>query len=103
MPLLCVDPCPFFFPKYRNLNECNEKPASGVPIRMAVEHRVTTVQSDIMSTSCTLPSGPHRLRRKHSWAQPEKDGDLSTIQSQSPDDGSDALARLVAIARRTGL
>ena len=56
-----------------------------------------------MSTSCTLPSGPHRLRRKHSWAQPEKDSDLSTARCQSPDDGSDALARLVAIARRTGI
>lgn len=58
------------------------------------------VQSDIMSTSCTLPSGPHRFRRKHSWAQPEKDGDS---RPQSPDDASDALARLVAIAKRTGL
>lgn len=87
----------------RNLNDYREKPSSGSPISRTAAPGITAVQSDIMSTSCTLPSGPHRLRRKHSWAQPEKDGDINSTRSQSPDDGSDALARLVAIAKRSGL
>lgn len=85
---------------FRNLNEFSEKPPSGIPISRNVTPGVASVQSDIMSTSCTLPSGPHRFRRKHSWAQPEKEGDS---RPQSPDDASDALARIVAIAKRTGL
>ena len=85
---------------FRNLNEFSEKPSSGIPISRTVTPGVAAVQSDIMSTSCTLPSGPHHFRRKHSWAQPEKEGDS---RPQSPDDASDALARLVAIAKRTGL
>ncbi|XP_034238176.1 DENN domain-containing protein 5B isoform X2 [Thrips palmi] len=87
-------------PVDRNLNEFSEKPSSGIPISRTVAPGVAAVQSDIMSTSCTLPSGPHRFRRKHSWAQPEKEGDS---RPQSPDDASDALARLVAIAKRTGV
>lgn len=55
-----------------------------------------------MSTSCTSLSGPPRIRRKHSWAQPEKDGDSAANLQQGSDDGSDALARLVAIAKRSG-
>ncbi|XP_052123081.1 DENN domain-containing protein 5A isoform X2 [Frankliniella occidentalis] len=90
-------------PVDRNLNECNEKPSCVGQGGRGVTARAPAVQSDIMSTSCTLPSGPHRLRRKHSWAQPEKDGDFLPSRPQSPDDGSDALARLVAIAKRTGV
>ncbi|KAJ1528747.1 hypothetical protein ONE63_007135 [Megalurothrips usitatus] len=90
-------------PVDRNLNECTEKSSSGVPITRAVTPGVAAAQSDIMSTSCTLPSGPHRLRRKHSWAQPEKDGDLPSPRPSSPDDCSDSLAKIMAIAKRTGV
>nr|CAD7395243.1 unnamed protein product [Timema cristinae] len=62
---------------------------------------------NIMTSSCTLPSG-HHFRRKHSWSHDSDSGVSDTGSSLnggsvgcSPQ--SDALQKIVAIVRRTGV